>query len=158
MGVSGVGKTTIGKLLATKTAMPFFDGDDFHPATSIAKMALGQALTDEDRKDWLQDLNGLIMSQSILQGCIIACSALKENYRKILSSGAEKNTVFVYLHGSYEAILHRLQLRKNHFIPTSLLQSQFDILDTPLNALQISINKSPEDIVSIIQQHLAALV
>jgi carbohydrate kinase (thermoresistant glucokinase family) len=158
MGVAGVGKTTIGKLLATKNAIPFFDGDDFHSAENIAKMALGQPLNDEDRKNWLQDLNDLIVKHATMQPCIVACSALKENYRKTLSNGVEENTVFVLLHGNYELILQRLQLRKNHFIPSSLLQSQFDILDMPFDALQISIEKSPEEIVTIIQNHLHQLV
>ena len=158
MGVSGVGKTTIGKLLAIKSTMPFFDGDDFHSAANITKMASGQALNDEDRKDWLQNLNQLIIKHCKLQGCILACSALKEKYRNTLSNGMEANIVFVFLHGNYNVILQRLQLRKNHFIPASLLQSQFDILDLPLNALQISIEKSPEDIVSIIHNHLKQLV
>ena len=158
MGVSGVGKTTIGKLLATKNALPFFDGDDFHSAANITKMASGQALNDEDRKGWLQHLNQLIIKHCKLQGCIVACSALKENYREILSNGVEGDTFFVFLHGNYNVILQRLQLRKNHFIPASLLQSQFDILDLPLNALQISIEKSPDEIVSIIQNHLRQLV
>ncbi len=157
MGVSGVGKTTIGKLLSIKNNMPFFDGDDFHSAANITKMASGQALNDEDRKGWLQDLNQLIIKHCNLQGCILACSALKENYRNILSNGVETTIVFVFLHGNYNVILHRLQLRKNHFIPASLLQSQFDILNIPLNALQISIEKSPNEIVSIIQNHLKQL-
>lgn len=154
MGVSGVGKTTIGKLLATHNTIPFFDGDDFHSATNITKMSSGQALNDEDRKYWLESLNTLLIKHSQLQGCVIACSALKESYRKVLNKSVEKATFFVYLHGSYEVILQRMQVRQNHFIPTSLLQSQFDTLEIPLDALQISIENSPAEIVKIIQTHI----
>ena len=151
MGVSGVGKTTIGELLSAKTNLPFFDGDDFHSAENITKMASGKALNDADRKDWLLRLNKLIKENNTKQGCILACSALKESYRKILSSDNEMQIQFIFLQGSYNEILQRLQQRKNHFMSTALLASQFDTLEVPTDAFNISINNSPEEIVAIIQ-------
>lgn len=154
MGVSGVGKTTIGKLLAAKTGIPFFDGDDFHSAENIAKMAAGHPLNDADRKDWLLRLNGLITKNNQLIGCIIACSALKQNYRNILSKSNETAIKYVFLNGTYHDILQRIQARKNHFMSASLLTSQFETLEVPENALTISITKSPEEIVAVIQKAL----
>ena len=117
MGVSGSGKTTIGKLLAEKIHIPFFDGDDFHSKENIEKMESGKPLNDEDRKEWLLQLNTLIKENSNKKGCIIACSSLKKNYRKILSREVSNSIKFVFLKGSYSEILSRLQSRENHFIP-----------------------------------------
>ncbi len=150
MGVSGVGKTTVGKLLSAKTGIPFFDGDDFHSAANIAKMAAGQPLTDADRKDWLQSLNELITKNNQLQGSIIACSALKQNYRNLLAKDNEAITKYVFLNGTYNDILQRMHARKNHFMSAALLTSQFETLEVPVDALAISITKSPEEIVTFI--------
>ncbi len=150
MGVSGVGKTTVGKLLSAKTGIPFFDGDDFHSAANIAKMAAGQPLTDADRKDWLQSLNELITKNNQLQGSIIACSSLKQTYRNALAKGNETAIKFVFLNGTYNDILQRMQARKNHFMSAALLTSQFKTLEVPVDALAISITKSPEEIVTFI--------
>ena len=155
MGVSGSGKTTIGKLLSVKTGIPFFDGDDFHSPANIQKMSSGQPLTDDDRKDWLLRLQQLIIEQHQLKGCIIACSALKDSYREMLTNGEKGNTRFVFLYGTYEEILQRMKARQHHFIPTSLLQSQFDTLEIPIDALQIPISKTPDEIVDIV---IAALL
>ncbi len=147
MGVSGVGKTTIGQMLAAATSLPFFDGDDFHPQTNIDKMAAGMPLTDADRQGWLLQLHQLLQAQLLLQGCVIACSALKQQYREVLSNGLSDAVVFVHLQGSYEEVMQRLQQRKGHFMQSGLLRSQFDALEPPTNAIVVSISKTPEAIV-----------
>lgn len=148
MGVSGVGKSTIGALLSNATGIPFFDGDDFHSQANIAKMAAGKPLNDTDRQGWLERLHQLIQAQLLVKGCIIACSALKNNYRNVLSNGLDNLVQYVYLHGSYDEILQRLQQRKGHFMQASLLQSQFETLEVPTDALVVSITKTPETIVA----------
>jgi len=152
MGVACSGKTTIGKLLSLKTGFPFYDADDFHPPSNKEKMKAGQPLSDEDRQEWLQQLNALAVEQSGLKGAIIACSGLKEKYRIVLSSGVEK-PVLIFLHGSYELIYERMK-KRTHFMPAGLLQSQFDILEIPVAAFTIDIKNDPEKIVEIIVGHL----
>ena len=154
MGVSGVGKTTIGQMLATATSLPFFDGDDFHPQANVDKMAAGMPLTDADRQGWLLQLHQLLQAQLQLQGCVLACSALKQQYRDVLSNGLGDAVVFVYLQGTYNEVLQRLQQRKGHFMQAGLLQSQFDALEPPTNAIEVSITKTPEAIVQDITTHL----
>ncbi|MBT8313791.1 MAG: gluconokinase [Maribacter sp.] len=146
MGVSGCGKSTVGKLLATKLNIPFFDGDDYHPKANVQKMANGFPLNDTDRKGWLQKLNELAIDHKN-EGAVIACSALKEKYRTQLKQGLINQMVFVYLHGTFDQIYARLKARKDHYMPVKLLKSQFDTLEVPKNSIQISILKSPEDIV-----------
>lgn len=155
MGVSGVGKTTVGKLLGEATGLPFFDGDDYHAAANIAKMAAGIALTDLDRKAWLKQLHDLLQKQLMLKGCVLACSALKEKYRNTLSNNLT-NVSFVYLQGDYKTILQRLKKRKSHFMKLELLQSQLDILEVPTNAFTISSQLSVEDIVATIVKNFFA--
>ncbi len=155
MGVAGSGKTTIGKLLHQKTDIPFFDADDFHPQANKDKMKAGHALNDEDRAAWLQQLNQLAQQQLHLEGAIIACSALKEKYRSVLGMGIQA-PVWIFLQGSYETILERMQNRATHFMPTSLLQSQFESLEIPVDALAISIDQEPAAIVEIIYDYLSS--
>lgn len=154
MGVSGVGKSTIGHLLSEKLGIPFFDGDDFHPAANILKMSEGEPLTDNDRFGWLQTLNTLAKEQLEDRGAIIVCSALKESYRDILSENIRKRTRWVFLSGSFQQIIKRINSRKGHFMPAHLLQSQFDILEIPQNALTIDINLTPKQIVDEISERL----
>ncbi len=147
MGVSGSGKTTIGKLLAAALSIPFFDGDDFHSEQNVSKMAAGHPLTDQDRMGWLLSLNKLaIRHQS--KGAVIVCSALKEGYRQLLSAKIENKVTWVLLQGSFEIIQERLQKRKGHFMPAELLKSQFETLETPKDALTASIVPPPEEIVN----------
>ncbi len=153
MGVSGSGKTTIGKLLSIEMRLPFFDADDFHSINNKEKMKTGQPLTDEDRQPWLTKLNELGQEQSALAGAVIACSALKEKYRVALSSGIEK-PVWIFLQGSFNLIQERLNKRKDHFMPAKLLQSQFDSLEIPTNAFTADIENEPADIVANILEYL----
>lgn len=154
MGVSGVGKSTIGKLLSQQLSIPFFDGDDYHPEKNVKKMAQGQALTDEDRYEWLVKLNNLAIEQIKINSCIIACSALKEGYRDILKKNIETNVKWIFLNGSFEQISNRLKQREDHFMPTSLLKSQFDVLENPIEALDIDIANSPTKMVEQIVNEL----
>ena len=125
MGVSGSGKTTVGKLLSSKTGWPFYDGDDFHSEASIRKMTSGQALTDEDRQPWLERLNAKAREEMRDKGCIIACSALKNTYRNILSAGLNGKVYFCWLKGDASTIQARM-VKRNHFMPVALLESQLD--------------------------------
>lgn len=147
MGVSGSGKTTIGKRLANHLNVPFFDGDAFHPEASIKKMSEGQALNDNDRQGWLKLLNVLAL-QHVQTGAVIVCSALKSQYRRILGNNLDKLHQFIYLEGSYELINNRLAQRNNHYMPKSLLRSQFDTLEEPKYAIKISIDQTPEKMVN----------
>lgn len=156
MGVSGTGKTTIGKLLSQTTGIPFFDGDDFHPAENIKKMSSGEPLNDVDRKGWLESLNRLAKKQ-LSEGAILACSALKDKYRKTLSEEIENKLIFIYLKGSFEQIKNRLESRKGHYMSSVLLKSQFDTLEEPKNAIDVSIQLSPEEIIIYIQSKLKEL-
>ena len=153
MGVSGSGKTTVGLLLSQQTGIPFFDADDFHSAENKAKMAAGHPLNDDDRKDWLITLNSLAIKAAAGKGTIIACSALKQKYRLLLQQGLQQ-PLWVFLNGNFEQVYQRLQSRDHHFMPPALLQSQFDILEIPEDALVINIEQTPGEAVTKIQQHL----
>lgn len=147
MGVSGCGKSTIGELLSKELRIPFFDGDDFHPQSNIKKMSNGIPLNDEDRYDWLVTLNELAKEQLQNNSCVIVCSALKENYRDILSRDIMNQVKWIHLAGSFEQILERLNNRKDHFMSSDLLQSQFNTLEEPKNALEVNIGLKPQEIV-----------
>ncbi len=149
IGVSGCGKTTIGKQLAGHLNMPFFDADDFHPPENITKMSKGIPLKDQDRFPWLQRLNQLARTEAQKNGAVIACSALKADYRQILSKNIEEKTDWIYLKGTYSLIFDRMKQR-DHFMPPHLLQSQFDTLEEPADALHVSISNTPEEIVNFI--------
>ncbi|UII75606.1 gluconokinase [Flagellimonas sp. HMM57] len=155
MGVSGTGKSTIGNMLSEHLEIPFFDGDDFHPKENVAKMSTGKPLNDDDRKGWLLTLNQLAKKQKHT-GAIIACSALKEKYRELLRNGLEDIMVFIHLEGSFELIKSRLEQRKGHFMPLQLLQSQFDALETPSDAITVSVSEPPEKILQNVLTQLGA--
>jgi len=154
MGVSGCGKSTIGKILAKELNIPFFDGDDYHPKENIEKMANGIPLNDNDRNGWLKTLNRLAKKQLAKNSCVIVCSALKNSYRNLLNKDIKQQTVWVHLAGSFDKINERLNNRSNHFMPSKLLKSQFEILENPEDALQIDINLSPKKIITIIKSNL----
>lgn len=152
MGVSGCGKSTIGKLLAEEFEIPFFDGDDFHPKENVEKMSNGLPLNDDDRKGWLTRLN-LLAQEQHTKGAVIACSALKQAYRDRLAEELENQMEFVYLEGTKSQILKRLEERKGHFMPAGLLDSQFSTLEVPLNAITVSIQKKPQEMILAIVKH-----
>lgn len=154
MGVSGVGKSTVGILLANAMNIPFFDGDDFHPKENIKKMTDGTPLKDEDRMAWLETLNGLAKRQLQNNSCVIVCSALKQKYRKSLSRDIEIQMEWVHLTGDFHKVYNRMVSRKNHFMPPEMLQSQFDILEPPLDAITIDISLPPEIIVEKVKEQL----
>ena len=154
MGVSGCGKSTIGKRLAQELNIHFFDGDDFHPESNIAKMSSGQPLNDADRQGWLERLNDLAKKQLAKNSCVIVCSALKEKYREILSGDIKKETEWVYLSGTFEQIFERINSRDGHFMPPELLKSQFDTLEEPINALKVDISFTPENIIKTIKNEV----
>lgn len=152
MGVSGSGKSTIGKLLSQEFNIPFYDGDDFHPKENIEKMSSGRPLNDKDRQSWLEALNGLALKELKKSNCIIVCSALKQKYREILIQNIETQSEWIYLSGSFDLISKRLNSRENHFMPSDLLKSQFDILEEPRDALRVDISLSPNEIIKTIKR------
>ena len=157
MGVSGSGKTTIGTLLAQRTGTVFADADDYHPLANKQKMAAGQPLTDEDRQPWLEELNGLLRGwfQSG-QGGVLACSALRENYRITLANGMPKDSVaFVMLDGSRELIAQRLAERHHEYMNPRLLDSQFATLEPPTDAVRVMNDRSPAEVVDEILKHVS---
>jgi gluconokinase len=148
MGVSGSGKTTIAKLFAEKTGAVFYEGDNFHPPSNIAKMRQGIPLTDEDRESWLRALREVIVAALAKNElAAITCSALKAKYRGQLKNG-DAHVQFVYLTGPQKLIEERLKNRSGHFMSPELLPSQFAILEPPTDALTFSIEKPPEEIVT----------
>lgn len=129
MGVSGSGKSTIGALLARDLGVPFADADDLHPIENIEKMAAGQPLNDDDRWPWLAKVGGALADGDRSgTGLVMACSALKRRYRDAILRQAP-GTVFVHLHGSREVLGSRTEGRSGHFMPPSLLDSQFAALE-----------------------------
>lgn len=152
MGVSGCGKTTVGKLLAINLDLPFYDADDFHPPKNVKKMSSGEPLNDLDRKPWLEILSNEIEEWNSNKGAILACSALKKSYRDILISKSD-DVQFVYLKGDRDKILKRMRARKDHYMPPELLDSQFITLEEPDSAITVTIDKSPTMIVSEIVNH-----
>jgi 6-phosphogluconate dehydrogenase len=152
-GVSGCGKTTIGKLLATKLNAPFYDADDFHPDINIQKMSNNEALSDEDRLPWLTLLAENIKFWNSQGNAILACSALKESYRKILMP-IGINIKWVFLKGEFDLINQRLNQRTNHYMKSGLLKSQFEDLEVPNYAFTIDINNNPDFIVNQIMSNV----
>ena len=154
MGVAGSGKTTIGKILASRLSLPFFDADDYHSPENKEKMKAGVALSDSDRKGWLATINLIAVENSQTSGAVIACSALKDSYRILLENGITTAVKWVWLQGDYNLIRERMESRKNHYMPPSLLLSQFQTLEAPSNAIVINIEKSPEEISSEVIEEL----
>jgi gluconokinase len=157
MGVSGSGKSTIADKLAERLGWRYEDGDRFHPASNVAKMSAGHPLTDEDRWPWLQAIADEI-DRVCLTGThvVIACSALKRAYRDILVHGRDDVRI-VYLKGTQALIADRLAARKNHFMPSGLLESQFKTLEPPAaneNPVTVSIDGSVDAIVDDIVRQL----
>ncbi len=149
MGVSGCGKSTVGQALADRLGCDFYDGDDFHPAENVAKMASGTPLTDVDRAPWLARLHELMQTHAKAgTSAVIACSALKKSYRDQLR-GDLPNVTFVHLAGDFELIWGRMQARANHYMKADMLQSQFDALEPPTaeEALILPITASVDELI-----------
>jgi gluconokinase len=155
MGVAGAGKTTIGAALARRFSCRFIDADDYHIPQNIAKMEAGIPLNDADRRPWLEGLNKeLRTSDLISRDAVIACSALKQSYRERLAGGIHDFRT-VYLHGSPELIRSRMATRTHRYMPATLLDSQFAVLEPPSDAISIDVAATPEDCVAVIVRRLA---
>ena len=155
MGVSGSGKSTIGKLLSEALKIEFLDGDDFHPEANINKMSEGTPLTDEDRFPWLLSINEKckqLLKQE--KSVVFACSALKESYRNILSKDIKDTIIFIFLKADKNLIITRLTERENHFMPTALIESQFNTLEEPKNSIQIEASLKEEILVKNLMNQL----
>ena len=159
MGVSGSGKTTVGRLLAEELGWNFQDADEFHPLTNVEKLRRGMPLTDDDRLPWLRQLRRLISGWIEAQrSVVLACSALTHRYRAILLEGMEDHVRLVYLKGNLDLIERRLAGRKDHFMHRGLLASQFETLEEPGEALVVDIEDSPDRIVARIRSGLGLWV
>ena len=145
IGVSGCGKTTIARNLSKAIGIPYYDADDFHPKENIEKMKKGQPLDDSDRAAWLSSLSTHLQKWEREGGAILACSALKEKYRTVLSQGLE-NCHWVFLSGNYDLIYKRMRNRQGHYMGEQMLRSQFDALEEPDYGLVIDIKQSPQQI------------
>jgi gluconokinase len=158
MGVSGCGKTAVGKLLAERLGVHFVDGDDLHPAENVAKMSRGQPLTDADRWPWLTRI-GRQLAQA-MSPTIVGCSALKRAYRSHITHEAGAPVLFIHLAGSREVIEARMKVRKGHFMPASQLANQFATLEPPgpdENAIAVDIDQPLDGVVDAVIAKLRAL-
>ena len=159
MGVSGCGKSTVGARLAQAWGVPFVEGDDLHSPANVARMAAGLALTDEDRREWLQSLAARIaQARRAGQGLVLSCSALKRIYRDVLRAAAP-DLVFVHLHGDRGLLQARMAARPGHYMPVALLDSQFAILEPPgadERALSFEVTQPPDAIVDSVRDRLGA--
>ena len=147
MGVTGAGKTTVGKLLAQQLGWQFLDADDFHPPENIEKMKHGIPLTDADREPWLAAIHKALLDYAAKnQNVVLACSALKQKYREKLAAGLDLR--ICYLRGSFEEIISHIEHRTGHFAGEAILAGQFADLEEPDDALVLNTSAAPEENVS----------
>jgi gluconokinase len=145
MGTTGAGKTTVGKILATRLHWTFLDADDFHPPANIEKMHHGIPLTDADRLPWLGKIHAELLRQTQSgKNVVLACSALKQSYRDLLSS--EVDVGIVYLRGTYDVMRQRIESRHGHFAGEGILAGQFADLEEPRNAAVLDVSRSPQQL------------
>ncbi len=155
MGVSGSGKSTVGKLLARELGWTFVEADDYHSAANIEKMRRGIPLDDQDRRPWLDAVrHRLEEANQHRENVVLACSALKHAYQHYLAQFAPESVHYVYLVGSEELIRQRLAERTGHFMNPALLHSQFETLEPPEGAVRVDVTLSPEAIVADIRLKL----
>jgi carbohydrate kinase (thermoresistant glucokinase family) len=149
MGVSGSGKTTVARLLAERLGWAFAEADEFHSPANVAKMRAGIPLTDDDRAPWLAAIADRIDSaRDANEPIVVTCSALKRRYRDIIA-GSRPDVALVYLKGDYDTIVQRMAARPHHYMPVSLLKSQFEALEEPgadEHAILLDIRRSPEEL------------
>jgi gluconokinase len=152
MGVSGSGKTTVGRLAAERAGCAFADADHFHPTENITKMKHGEPLNDADRWVWLAALANFICTRAVTsEGAIVACSALRHTYRQRLMVPAQPDAVgFAYLRISPEAIRERFSQRRSHFMPAALIDSQFAELEEPTDALMLDATRPAEELAALV--------
>lgn len=154
MGVMGVGKTTIGRLLAEDMGCEFYDGDDLHPPRNREKLSAGIPLTSEDRRGWIAEIVRLIRSLDAERKCaVIACSALTAEIRDELRA-ASPHVVIVHLRGSKELIRARLDERRGHFANAALLDSQFDALEQPADVISVEVVGTPVEVLRAVKSKL----
>ncbi len=154
MGVTGSGKTTVGRLLAEDLGWTYFDADDFHSETNIKKMKRGIPLNDTDRRPWLESLRELVRDCLIRsEAAVLSCSALKASYREFLL--LDERVKLVYLKVDYQEIRERLARRRGHYIDPALLDSQFETLEEPAEGLQIDAASDPLAILRTIRSNLS---
>lgn len=154
IGVSGSGKSTVGKLLSEALDVPFHDGDEFHPASNVEKMTAGEALDDADREPWLETLAEELATWEQQGGAVLACSALKERYREILGSRCVGSIHWVMLRVSEPVLANRLASREGHFMGLGLLASQLEALEVPADAWEVDAELSPHEIVDNVLRRL----
>jgi gluconokinase len=155
MGVSGSGKSTVGRLLAEQLGWHFVEGDDYHPQANVEKMRAGTPLTDDDRRPWLAALRERVdHACDSGENLVLACSALKHAYQEYLERHEPECIHYVYLHGSEELIRDRLARRKGHFMNPNLLHSQFETLEPPEHAVRVEVSGSPEEVAGEIRRKL----
>jgi gluconokinase len=154
MGVSGVGKTTLGAALAHELGWRYLDADDYHPPGNVAKMSAGTPLDDADRRPWLAHINAeLLRLQAGGESAVLSCSALKESYRETLRGGVSDFRT-VYLHGDFDLVRARAEAREHRYMPASLLQSQFAALEPPADAVAIDVRQPPAQCLRAIREAL----
>lgn len=154
MGVTGAGKTTVGRPLAESVGAEFIDADDYHPAGNVAKMRAGTPLTDADRAPWLERLNAVLREHDAGgRSVVLACSALKAAYREALLEALPAARL-VHLRGAKDLIAARLAARRGHYMDPALLQSQFAVLEAPAEAIVVDVDGTPEAIVAAIVRAL----
>jgi gluconokinase len=152
MGVTGSGKTTLGQLLAGQLGWTFVEGDAFHPHANVQKMHRGEPLTDADRSPWLRALRARIDELAVAkQSAVVACSALKQAYRDVLSEGRPE-VVFVHLTAPAAVIRDRLDHRRGHFMPAALLDSQLATLEAPVGVHTVDVSASEANDVAAIRR------